>query len=707
MMAQIEPEVHSLSFTQLRFVSDFPGEQIQCSLEEFAELCVQEYEHAFGVLTDHDKRQKAKAKTLPAILPGRLKADAADTKTESLETWTVLMVESDNGTVSLGTAAKALQSLIGLVKTSTSHTPESPRWHALLPYSRPMNLEEHTKYKRLAFQYYEERLSLSKESKNLRQVFFYGHLQGTHPVETSILEGEQYIDQLLDLVEMAGVLKSPKKAKAAAAKTRRGDPDYDWTFKAKARKAKRLLDSIDPSCSRPIWVEALLAAKECGVPYEDALEWSRGGGEKFAGDWDVERTWNSIKEPGDSDGPRVGMPKLEELAKQYPRYSEPDDEPARSAVHPWAVTERHRPKATEFVVDSVISAGLTVIAGANGVGKTTALVPLFMLVAWLCKDDHPVRPELRRHVVYVAEDTDQVAQVVESVILASDDHLTWEKVEKWFHIVDARRYPLKTLTSHVEDLSRYSYINEYGFTVQPVIVLDTKAAVVSIGDENSNAEQADLFIAIREAFYKAHRIPVVVVLHMPKAASRSDVEKATFRGADAQGGEATQLTYLLKDDKNDNLRSLAIVGGTTKKRFTAAEEVSGLLFTGVFQTTTLEAEWKKEPQTVGLRHNDIEYETGVQRVQRQSEADEEQAEEQLLALLRFIVDHPLEFSLTQITQMKDITGATGTRKRASHLTILETRKFIVGVKTSSNGGRPKMLIKATPDGENEVEENEE
>ena len=74
-----------------------------------------------------------------------------------------------------------------------------------------------------------------------------------------------------------------------------------------------------------------------------------------------------------------------------------------------------------MILDGVIeAAGMVVIAGPEGVGKTVAMVSLFAKAAHLCRPDDSLRPRLRRRVAYIAEDTRQVRRVLASILRFGD-----------------------------------------------------------------------------------------------------------------------------------------------------------------------------------------------------------------------------------------------------------------------------------------------
>ena len=97
--------------------------------------------------------------------------------------------DHDRGTLKPDEAADRLQQagIAALIHTSPSHTPERPRWRVLAPLSRSMPPAEREQLV--------ARLNgvlgraLQPESCTLSQGFYYGGVDGAHPVETITVEG--------------------------------------------------------------------------------------------------------------------------------------------------------------------------------------------------------------------------------------------------------------------------------------------------------------------------------------------------------------------------------------------------------------------------------------------------------------------------------------------------------------------------------------
>ena len=225
-------------------------------------------------------------------------------------------------------------------------------------------------------------------------------------------------------------------------------------------------------------------------------------------------------------------------------------------LHPLAkfLALDYKPRLPEFVIDDFISLGLTVIAGQPGVGKTSCLLPLASAVAHLCPAESPLKPCIRRHVIWVSEDVDQVERCIAALI-----KLGWASTEhykEWFHVVSATRMsPLeiaKVAPFYAENLSNVVKPPEgEQMHVKPLVVFDTSNAVIDVDNENDNAEIGKAIATIKEAF---SGFAVWLVAHVAKGSISSKPDDMTSRGASAWVADANQVCFLLRND--DGTRSL-------------------------------------------------------------------------------------------------------------------------------------------------------
>ena len=212
-------------------------------------------------------------------------------------------------------------------------------------------------------------------------------------------------------------------------------------------------------------------------------------------------------------------------------------------IHPLAkfVDADGATKPPRWVLPGFIGHGVTVIAGAHGVGKTTALLPLAMTAAGLHGDD--LMPRQWRHVVYITEDVEQAKRILAGVVLHGNLSINPEAVRERLHIVEAVRldpaYVATVGTTYREQFTR----TVEGVEVLPLVVLDTKSAVLSIANENDNSEASSMMAALKQGF---DRLPVWLIGHVAKAnLSRNDA--LTSRGASAIEADANQTLFLIRE----------------------------------------------------------------------------------------------------------------------------------------------------------------
>lgn len=98
-----------------------------------------------------------------------------------------------------------------------------------------------------------------------------------------------------------------------------------------------------------------------------------------------------------------------------------------------------QPRAPKWVIPGFIGHGVVIIAGAHGVGKTTALLPLSMVAAGLHAADDPLAPKHWRHVIYIVEDIEQAQRILAGMVNYSRLQLNPEIVRDRLHLVEASR----------------------------------------------------------------------------------------------------------------------------------------------------------------------------------------------------------------------------------------------------------------------------
>jgi hypothetical protein len=195
-----------------------------------------------------------------------------------------------------------------------------------------------------------------------------------------------------------------------------------------------------------------------------------------------------------------------------------------------------------------------VIAGAWGAGKSVNLIPLMCSVAHLSPTDWGFRPTLRRKVIWISEAPEQARDTVYS-LAHSEGAADQKEFADWFYLFRANRQPPRKTAQMIQTLiEECTYQLDNGFTVNPVIVLDTTSANLEIENESDNSMVSQAMAILKQAL---PGISLVLVGHTPKALVKADVGDMTFRGAGAWEADAV-ATYFLIFDAETETRFLSI-----------------------------------------------------------------------------------------------------------------------------------------------------
>jgi hypothetical protein len=198
-----------------------------------------------------------------------------------------------------------------------------------------------------------------------------------------------------------------------------------------------------------------------------------------------------------------------------------------------------------WVIPGFIAEGVVMAAGEPAVGKTTCMLPLALVAAHLCSASNPLRPRHWRHVVFISEDVGQARRVLAGVRDHGSPALDSKLVAERFHLVEAQRLPPEQVCSagriYREQFSR----NVDGVEVLPLVVLDTRSAVLSLNDENDNSEASLVVAALKQRF---EGLPTWIIGHLPKALSgRNEARSLSMRGAGAWEADAHQTMFIVRE----------------------------------------------------------------------------------------------------------------------------------------------------------------
>jgi hypothetical protein len=229
---------------------------------------------------------------------------------------------------------------------------------------------------------------------------------------------------------------------------------------------------------------------------------------------------------------------------------------------------------TEYVLDGIMEAGVVLVVGSAASGKTTQLLPLLTRVTHLCDPDDPLKPLLRRKLIWVSEDPKQALRILRSMREAGHfGTYSAREVSEWIKVVAAARLAPEIVaqvapfyeTMAVDNISADGEV----YRTNPVVVFDTNNSVFDLENESDNSEVGRAMAVLKQKF---RGIPLVLVGHIAKALKRADVVDFSARGAGAWEADANQVMYMIKED--DGKRWLEIV--SAKHRFFARAD--GILF---------------------------------------------------------------------------------------------------------------------------------
>ena len=334
-------------------------------------------------------------------------------------------------------------------------------------------------------------------------------------------------------------------------------------------RAVKALHHISPDCDYEQWIELGQALHtefgEAGLgPW---MTWSMAG-QKFAGTKDIEVHWKSFHQ-----GKGVGLGTLYKHAKDNGWEAPTKQTERKSAVEDFAavinapVTEDTpdpswpelaldltKLNPIDYLIEGFMAHSFFILAGQPGVGKTTAVLSMCMVMAGFSVDGCEIHAKKKRKSIIVTEDSDQIIRT----LFAYSKHYGINNLNDWFVVIDARRSNVKDLLRLAHNIERHT-VNG----IKPLLVLDTANATMDIDNENDNSEVGAYIAAIKQTIFIQQKAPVCILTHTNKTISRQDSD-AMARGASAFTGDATLTGVLFMDE--DNQRYLKL----TKTRYEPA-----------------------------------------------------------------------------------------------------------------------------------------
>lgn len=527
---------------------------------------------------------------------GQKKTDKGSLRSnENIEELFGVEGDYDAGEMSLEEAAARLRSarVKCALYASPSWTQERPKWRLLAPLSVPVAGEGALAARTLFLSRINGVLGgvLAGESFTASQAFYFGYVQGGHSHPFVRVEGD-YVDLRNDL-NGGAIGKSPKPHSGLSGSGSSGGGGGDaaepnsrgeWAFQERCTQLKRRL--VDGDGRRDMFKRYIGERARAGVAVEGIMEEVRGLAERYvdrAHPVDLRNLEQIARDFVAGEAGVVRGDASDPIALSFDRWGVgaaqlKDATPGEAEVHPYNRYDpdlEGAPQAIEYLLDGIIEAGVVMLAGSTGAGKTTQLVPLMFRVAHLCAAEDPLRPLLQRKIIYVSEDCRQVKRIVSSMRLAGElEGCAPGTVNERFKLVEAARITPRYIVQAVDDYKNFYTQNinpETGvvFNAAPVVVFDTANASFSLENESDNAEVGAAMATLKQKFAG---LPIIIVGHLAKVLKRAEISDLSARGAGAWEADANQVLYLTREE--DNTRWLEVK--QAKHRF--VERAEGIVF---------------------------------------------------------------------------------------------------------------------------------
>lgn len=339
--------------------------------------------------------------------------------------------------------------------------------------------------------------------------------------------------------------------------------------------------------------------------------WSQNG-TKYQGEKDIQAHWKSFHQ-----GKGVGLGSLFHLAKQHGWEPPTKHTERRTAVQdfmanakpelqvsqvketPEAIQSSQEPatgwdevqydvlsiKATRYLIDGFLAHGFWLLAGQPGVGKTTAIVCLMMIMIGGAKD---LKVTKHRKIILVSEDVDQVRRTLYAY--AKFNGVSKDLIQQMVVLIEARRSTLPELLDLHHNIERHTL--EDG--TRPFLILDTASAILELESENDNSEVGAFMAGLKQTIYTQMDTPLAIVTHTNKQISKLD-QDAMARGASAFTGDATGTMVVFMDEaQNRFLRLIKTryepafreIGFTTETHSVALIDQDGNMQDEILRTMT-------------------------------------------------------------------------------------------------------------------------
>jgi hypothetical protein len=334
-------------------------------------------------------------------------------------------------------------------------------------------------------------------------------------------------------------------------------------------RSTHAIQHLDPDMTHDEWVMVGMALKD-GLQeqgYQIWLEWSQQGS-KFISEQECETKWRSFKKSGVKintlfgmaqragwQNPRKGVSKKPSAYQEFEPYIthhdniDPDTgeilEEPYIGPNGWPELDYSLSKlpAIDYLIEGFLAHSFGVFAGQPGVGKTTAVISLALIVAGFTIPGSDCTAKSRRKVIYVSEDS---AQIVRSLYgYCKIFNFDPNEISQWLILIDSKRSDVDEVLKLAHNVINHTHNNE-----RPWLVIDTANATLDIENENDNSEVGKYIAALKQLIYTKMHTPITIVTHTSKTSGRGD-DAALARGASAFTGDATLTGAIFLDQDEE------------------------------------------------------------------------------------------------------------------------------------------------------------
>jgi hypothetical protein len=564
-----------------------------------------------------DNTEATTKKELPLVVGGVFGTTPTDhgalRSDTNLKSLSIPLVDYDEGKISMEEAAAVFREagIAAFVFPTPSWTKEKPKWRAALPLEKDITGDLETMkaaHSRIVNHVRSLGLNVSPESNTMSQSYYFGRLKTMPTVDWKTPVDGDFVDASIadDLSWATGKHRSVEHDPLKKIITT-GGPGLHEALRTMSMKM--IASGMDQEDARML-LEGWMRKWQCdderwGERFREIGRLCRGAARRVA-----KNPTLRLREGDVGFDPTAPAPPLQILIRKPNRIPEY--------------------RCREDVLDGFIPAGLTVVGGTWGIGKTSNLLPLLANAAHLTPQEWGLWSTIRRKILWISESPTQ-AEMLLTALARLPNARPWEEFGEWFHIAASVKSPAlhlaKGIRGIVDELSFPLPANPE-FVVRPVVVLDTISANFELEDESSNAEVSKVMSTLKEQLPGA---PVILVGHTPKALRRADFQSQTLRGAGAWEADAEATYFMFRDGEDGEGNRVFAIG---KSRFTPTYHE--LVFPAHTEAVILPTPWL-EPQhfvaTLGIpTQSDRTMREGAAQVRR-----DEGRREALLSAVRSII----------------------------------------------------------------------